>query len=74
MGVIFMPRTSPGDYQCQCDCHGAKNDTGSEVQRSAEIVIKKKDNFASWFESPAFSSKVENVKLSPGTNIVMLLL
>ncbi len=47
-----------------------QNDTGGEVQRSAEVVVRKKDDSWGWFQSPAYSSEIENVKLSPGSNVV----
>jgi beta-galactosidase len=47
-----------------------QNDTDGEVQRSAEIIVRKKSGFAGWFQSPTFTSKIENVTLAPGSNSV----
>jgi hypothetical protein len=46
-----------------------RNDTGGEVDGSAQIVVKRKADFSDWLQSPVFTG-IEDLKLVPGSNSV----
>jgi beta-galactosidase len=46
-----------------------RNDLGSEVNCSAQLVVKRKADLSDWFQSPAFT-QIQDLKLAPGTNAV----
>ena len=47
-----------------------RNETGAEVQRSAQIVVRPKDSFLARFLPPTFTTEISDIKLSPGDNTV----
>lgn len=47
-----------------------QNDTGREIRRSAQIIVRPKSGWGSRFGSPTFSSEIREITLAPGTNIM----
>ena len=46
-----------------------RNDLGSEVNCSAQLIVKRKVDLSDWFQSPAFT-EIKDLKLAPGNNAV----